>query len=105
MPFTLRKRIDLLKLGRWVRFSLNLSKTGVSRTVKVGPVTRTKRRGRTPRTSVDLPGPVSYVRGGKAKRKPPPKKRQGGVPPLGSPPPPVEYKTARPESGRFDPYS
>jgi hypothetical protein len=90
MPFTFRKRVPIVR-GRLFRVAVNLSKRGVSLSQKLGPVTVTQRRGRTPRVSVDLPGPVGYVTGGKSTR--------ATQAPRRSPPRPPS------EPGRFDPYS
>jgi hypothetical protein len=56
MGFRFRKRIKILP-GLW----LNVSKSGVSTTAKVGRVRVTKGHGRTT-TSVDLPGPLGYTK-------------------------------------------
>ncbi len=52
MGFRIRKKIKLLP-----GISLNLSKSGISTTVKAGPISWNSR---TQRTSVNLPGPFSY---------------------------------------------
>ena len=52
MPFTFRKRINMLPFLR-----LNVSKTGASRTWHLGPWSWNSR---SRRHSVDLPGPVNY---------------------------------------------
>ncbi|MBT0769401.1 DUF4236 domain-containing protein [Kineosporia sp. J2-2] len=52
MPFTFRKRINLLPFLR-----LNVSKTGTSRTWHIG---RWSWNSRSKRHSMDLPGPVNY---------------------------------------------
>lgn len=52
MGFRIRKKINLLP-----GISLNLSKSGISTSVKAGPISWNSR---TRRTSVDLPGPFSY---------------------------------------------
>lgn len=54
MPLTFRKRIRIMP-GLY----LNLGKTGVSVTTKVGPVSHTTGRRRST-TSIDLPGPFGY---------------------------------------------
>lgn len=54
MPLTFRKRIKIMP-GLYI----NLGKTGVSVTTKVGPVSHTTSRRRST-TSVDLPGPLGY---------------------------------------------
>jgi Protein of unknown function (DUF4236) len=54
MPLTFRKRIKIMP-GLYI----NLGKTGVSVTTKVGPVSHTTGRRRST-TSVDLPGPLGY---------------------------------------------
>jgi hypothetical protein len=50
--FRFRKKIDLLP-----GLSLNLSKSGISASVKAGPISWNSR---TQKTSVNLPGPFSY---------------------------------------------
>lgn len=52
MGFRIRKRVKILP-----GLSLNLSKSGASVTAKVGPVSWNSRTGK---TSVNLPGPLSY---------------------------------------------
>jgi hypothetical protein len=52
MGFRFRKKINLLP-----GLSLNLSKSGISASVKAGPISWNSR---TQKTSVDLPGPFSY---------------------------------------------
>jgi hypothetical protein len=52
MGFRFRKRIKLLP-----GVSINLSKSGISTSVKAGPVSWNSR---TQKTSVNLPGPFSY---------------------------------------------
>ena len=54
MPLTFRKRIKIMP-GLYI----NLGKTGVSVTTKVGPVSHTTGRRRST-TSVNLPGPLGY---------------------------------------------
>lgn len=60
MGFRIRKKIKLLP-----GVSLNLSKSGVSTSVKVGPVSWNSRQ---KRTSVNLPGPLSYQSSAKKSR-------------------------------------
>lgn len=52
MGFRLRKKINLLP-----GLSLNLSKSGISASMKAGPVGWNSR---TQKTSINLPGPLSY---------------------------------------------
>ena len=52
MGFRLRKKIKLLP-----GLSLNLSKSGISASVKAGPISWNFR---TQKTSINLPGPLSY---------------------------------------------
>jgi hypothetical protein len=52
MGFRFRKRIKLLP-----GLSLNVSNSGISTSVKLGPLSWNSR---TQKTSVDLPGPLSY---------------------------------------------
>lgn len=60
MGFRLRKKINLLP-----GLSINLSNSGISASVKAGPVSWNSR---TQKTSIDLPGPLSYqVDSGKSK--------------------------------------
>jgi Protein of unknown function (DUF4236) len=60
MGFRLRKKINLLP-----GLSLNLSASGISASVKAGPISWNSR---TQKTSINLPGPLSYqVGSGKSK--------------------------------------
>jgi hypothetical protein len=52
MGFRLRKKIKLLP-----GLSLNLSKSGISASVKAGPISWNSR---TQKASINLPGPLSY---------------------------------------------
>lgn len=52
MGFRLRKKINLLP-----GLLLNLSKSGISASVKTGPISWNSR---TQKTSINLPGPLSY---------------------------------------------
>lgn len=52
MGFRLRKKINLLP-----GLSLNLSKSGISASVKAGPISWNSR---TQKTAINLPGPLSY---------------------------------------------
>jgi hypothetical protein len=55
MGFRLRKKIKLLP-----GLSVNISNSGISASVKAGPISWNSR---TQKTSIDLPGPISYQLG------------------------------------------
>lgn len=62
MGFRFRKKIKLLP-----GVSINLSKSGISTSVKAGPISWNSR---TQRTSVNLPGPLSYQSSSSKKKGP-----------------------------------
>lgn len=57
MGVRFRKRINIIPGVAW----LNASKSGVTRTVKLGPLTHNSRTG----WRLDLPGPLYWVQGRK----------------------------------------
>jgi hypothetical protein len=62
MGFRLRKKIKLLP-----GLSINLSNSGISASVKAGPVSWNSK---TQKTSVNLPGPFSYQSGSEKSKEP-----------------------------------